>query len=77
MAENKSQLQGLHRMKFTGKSSEYFFIWLTNIFLITITLGVYSAWATVREHRYFYNHMELDGEKFDYHAQPLQILIGR
>lgn len=40
-------------------------------------MGVYSAWATVREHRYFYNHMELDGEKFDYHAQPLQILIGR
>lgn len=77
MADNNSQSQGLHRINFHGKSGEYFSLWLTNVFLITITLGIYSAWATVRERRYFYTNTELDGKRFDYHAKPLQILIGR
>jgi uncharacterized membrane protein YjgN (DUF898 family) len=45
--------------------------------LTALTLGIYSAWATVRRRRYFYGNTELDGDRFDYHAQPLQILKGR
>ncbi len=62
---------------FHGKSGEYFSIWLVNILLSIITLGVYSAWATVRNKRYFYGNLELDGDRFDYHARPVQILLGR
>lgn len=62
---------------FHGKSGEYFSIWLVNILLSVITLGIYSAWATVRNKRYFYGNLELDGDRFDYHARPVQILLGR
>lgn len=62
---------------FHGKSGEYFSIWLVNILLSVITLGIYSAWATVRNKRYFYGNLELDGDRFDYHARPMQILLGR
>ncbi len=77
MTSNTSQPLGLHRIKFHGKGGEYFAIWLVNALLTALTLGIYSAWATVRRRRYFYGNTELDGDRFDYHAQPLQILKGR
>ncbi|WP_440503841.1 YjgN family protein, partial [Serratia nevei] len=77
MTSNTSQPLGLHRIKFHGKGGEYFAIWLVNALLTIVTLGIYSAWATVRRRRYFYGNTELDGDRFDYHAQPLQILKGR
>lgn len=45
--------------------------------LTLLTLGIYSAWATVRTNRYFYANLKLDGEGFEYLAKPLQILKGR
>ncbi|MBC3380698.1 DUF898 family protein [Serratia fonticola] len=66
-----------HQIYFRGTGGEYFAIWLVNILLTVITLGIYSAWATVRRRRYFYGNTELNGDRFDYHAQPMQILKGR
>ena len=48
-----------------------------NILLTILTLGIYSAWAKVRRNRYFYGNTRLLGSGFDYHAKPMQILIGR
>ena len=62
---------------FTGSPSEYFGIWIVNVLLTIITLGIYSAWAKVRRQRYFYGNTSLAGASFDYHARPVQILIGR
>ncbi|WP_159593462.1 YjgN family protein [Chelativorans xinjiangense] len=62
---------------FTGTGREYFGIWIVNILLTIITLGIYSAWAKVRRQRYFYGNTRLAGHSFDYHARGLQILVGR
>lgn len=62
---------------FTGKASEYFGVWIVNLLLSIITLGVYSAWAKVRRKKYFYQHTFIDGVAFDYHASPIAILKGR
>lgn len=62
---------------FHGEGFEYFKIWIVNIFLTIITLGIYSAWALVRSKRYFYGNTEIMGARFEYHAKPLSILIGR
>lgn len=62
---------------FTGTAREYFGIWIVNILLTILTLGIYSAWAKVRRNRYFYGNTRLAGGSFDYHARPVQILIGR
>ncbi len=35
-------------LKFTGQQGEYFRIWIVNVCLSVITLGIYSAWAKVR-----------------------------
>ncbi len=65
------------RLSFTGSGSEYFGIWIVNILLTIVTLGIYSAWAKVRRNRYFYGNTVLLGRGFEYHARGGQILIGR
>ena len=62
---------------FTGTGSEYFRIWIVNLLLSILTFGIYSAWAKVRTKRYLYGHTEVAGGRFDYHANPVTILVGR
>jgi len=64
-------------MSFTGSGREYFRIWIVNVLLSIVTLGIYSAWAKVRRERYFLNNTLLDASAFEYHADPVNILKGR
>ena len=66
-----------HRLSFSGSGGEYFRIWIVNLLLTIVTLGIYGAWAKVRRLRYFYGNTTLAGSSFEYHAQPKQILKGR
>jgi len=65
------------RLTFTARGSEYFRIWIVNLLLTLVTVGVYSAWAKVRKARYFRQNTRLDGHAFDYHGRPVAILRGR
>lgn len=65
------------RFEFYGKGWEYFRIWIVNLLLTILTLGIYSAWAKVRRLQYFYRNTRLAGASFDYHGQPKAILKGR
>ena len=65
------------RISFTGSGSEYFRIWIVNLLLTIVTLGIYSAWAKVRRMRYFYDNTRLAGSSFEYHGDPISILKGR
>ncbi|MFL1407584.1 YjgN family protein [Marinobacter sp. M1N3S26] len=63
--------------RFHGTGKEYFGIWIVNILLTVVTLGIYSAWAKVRNNQYFYGNTELEGASFQYLASPIAILKGR
>jgi uncharacterized membrane protein YjgN (DUF898 family) len=65
------------RLQFHGKAGDYFRIWIVNVALSLITLGIYSAWATVRTRRYMYANTQLGGTPFEYLARPIPILKGR
>jgi uncharacterized membrane protein YjgN (DUF898 family) len=65
------------RINFSGRGSEFFGIWIVNVLLSILTLGIYSAWAKVRTLQYFYGHTQIDGHAFRYLATPMQILKGR
>ncbi|MDR0779271.1 MAG: DUF898 domain-containing protein, partial [Pseudomonadales bacterium] len=62
---------------FTGSAGEYFKIWIVNLLLSIVTLGIFSAWAKVRSKRYFYGNTTVAGHNFEYHGNPIRILIGR
>lgn len=66
-----------HPIEFTASGSEYFRIWIVNLALTIVTLGIYSAWAKVRTMKYFYRSTQVAGSVFDYHGSPLAILRGR
>jgi uncharacterized membrane protein YjgN (DUF898 family) len=63
-------------LEFRGSGREYFGIWIVNLVLTIITLGIYFPWARVRTRRYFYRNTLLDGHSFDYLADPKRLLIG-
>lgn len=63
--------------KFHGSGAEYFKIWIVNLVLSILTLGIYSAWAKVRNKQYFYGNTEFEGSTFSYLASPITILKGR
>jgi uncharacterized membrane protein YjgN (DUF898 family) len=66
-----------YRFRFTGKGGEYFSIWIVNLLLSILTLGIYSAWAKVRREQYFHRNTLLDDQPFDYTGNPRSILVGR
>jgi uncharacterized membrane protein YjgN (DUF898 family) len=62
--------------EFHGKAGEFFRIWIVNVVLTVLTLGIYAAWAKVRTRRYFYGNTLLDGKPFDFTGNPISILKG-
>jgi uncharacterized membrane protein YjgN (DUF898 family) len=73
----ETKLPREYRFQFTGSAREFFAIWIVNLLLTVLTLGIYSAWAKVRSNRYFYNNTWVDNSAFDYTAEPKKILLGR
>ena len=65
------------RVAFTGLVSDYYGIWLVNILLSILTIGIYSAWAKVRTQRFFLNNTSVFGSNFNYHATGMMLLKGR
>jgi uncharacterized membrane protein YjgN (DUF898 family) len=63
--------------RFTGSSAEFFRIWIVNLCLTVVTLGLYAPWAKVRTRRYFAGNLAVGDTRFDYDADPMRILIGR
>ena len=62
---------------FSGQGYEYFKIWIVNILLTAVTVGIYAPWAKVRDTQYFYGNTTLDGASFAFTADPVKMLIGR
>ena len=75
--ETNSESLTTHNFSFHGSAKEYFGIWIVNLILTVLTLGIYSAWAKVRTNRYLYGNTDLAGSRFEYHASPITILKGR
>lgn len=69
--------EGAVRIEFRGRAGEWFGVWIVNLLLSIVTIGIYSAWAKVRTKKYFYNSTYIAGRNFDYHATGGQILKGR
>ena len=75
--ESVTEVTTQERFQFHGEGGEFFRIWIVNLVLSIVTLGIYSAWAKGRTKRYFYGNTELAGDRFDYLASPIAILKGR
>jgi len=75
--EATAEPDGRLAVEFSGRGGEFFRIWIVNILLTILTLGIYSAWAKVRTKSYFYGNTRIAGSSFEYLAKPLTLLKGR
>jgi uncharacterized membrane protein YjgN (DUF898 family) len=77
-AEAGAQPARVHRLalRFNGSGSEYFRIWIVNLLLTLLTLGLYYPFAKVRRLRYFYGNTTLAGDEFQFHGNPWKMLRG-
>lgn len=74
---SQQEIHQTWRFGFKGNGTEYFKIWISNLFLTIITLSLYAPWAKVRRLRYFYGNTFLKNRKFDFTGVPSRILVGR
>ncbi len=65
------------KIEFIGSAGEYARLWYVNRILSLLTLGIYSAWAKVRQRQYLASHTLIDGVPLVYEGRPLPILYGR
>ena len=65
------------RIRFAGSGSEYFGIWIVNVLLSVVTVGVWTAWAKARRLRYFNGRTLVLGDPLEYHATGWTIFKGR
>jgi uncharacterized membrane protein YjgN (DUF898 family) len=55
------------RLVYDGRVGELFVLWLKVLLLGIITLGIYSRfWGRTRIRKYFWSHVSLLGERFEY-----------
>ena len=78
MTDNSTPVSRAHHLpiEFTGSGSEYFRIWVVNLLLMLVTLGIYYPWAKVRRLRYFHANTLVGGEPLGFHADPKKMLKG-
>ena len=65
-----------HPLEFTGSGGEYFRVWIVNVLLSIITLGIYTPWDRRRTAQYFYSHTLVAGSPLEFTAQQRKMVMG-
>ncbi|TDP71709.1 YjgN family protein [Roseateles toxinivorans] len=63
-------------IEFSGSGSEYFRIWIVNLLLTVVTLGLYLPFAKARRLSYFYANTLIDGQALAFHGNPWRMFRG-
>jgi uncharacterized membrane protein YjgN (DUF898 family) len=64
------------RFAYRARGDELFLIWIKNLFLTLVTLGVYFPWARAQFLRYTIGHLEVDGDPLAFHGEGGQMFRG-
>ena len=74
--EDSRRKQESIAVNFSGRTGEYFSIWLVNTALTLASVGLYMPWARVRTRRYFLGQIRLQESGLDYQANPRAMFFG-
>ncbi len=66
----------VRRLSLHANGGELFGIYIVNLFLTILTLGVYYFWAKTKVRRYLLSQVEFDGDRFEWHGTGKELLIG-
>ncbi len=66
----------VHRLLHDGRSGELFVIFLFNLALSILTLGIYRFWGRTRIRRYVWSQTSLLGEPLEYTGRGIELFLG-
>ena len=66
----------IHRLTHDGRSGELFLIFLINLALSILTLGIYRFWGRTRIRRYVWSQTSLLGEPLEYTGRGVELFLG-
>ncbi len=64
------------KLSFHGRGGSLFGIYVVNILLTLVTLGVYYFWGKAKVRRYLFSQTELDGDRFANHTTGGELFVG-
>jgi len=64
------------RLWFRGDGSTLFGIYIVNLLLTLLTVGIYYFWGKVKVRQYLYGQTEFEGDRCGYHGTGKELLIG-
>ena len=63
-------------LHYDGRLGELYSIFLTNVLLTILTLGIYQFWAVTRFRRYRWSRMAYGGQRFAYTGTGGELFVG-
>ena len=67
---------GPDKLIFDGRGGELFVVYLVNILLTMVTLGIYRFWAKTRIRQYVWSHLRYKGDAFEYTGTGMELFLG-
>ena len=66
----------IHRLIFHGHGGELFALFVRNLALTLVTLGLYSFWGKTKTRQYVWGQTDFAGDRFSYHGTGKELLVG-
>ena len=63
-------------LEYDGRIGELYGIFVVNLLLTIITIGIYRFWAITRWRRYFWSHMTFQDDRFEYTGRGGELFLG-
>jgi uncharacterized membrane protein YjgN (DUF898 family) len=73
---DQESMAGGGRLQHHGRGGELFIIFLVNVLLKIVTLGIYHFWAKTRVRRYLWSQTSVDGEHLEYSGTGLELFLA-
>ena len=75
-SENKKQGPEKQDFEYDGRTGQVYKIWILNILMTIITLGIYYFWGKTRMRKYLLGSFSLAGDHFEYHGTGGELFKG-
>lgn len=69
-------IAGRSKFVYDGRLGELYVIFIKNVLLSIITLGIYRFWGKTRVRRYLWSHTSLLGDRFEYTGTGKELFLG-
>lgn len=65
-----------YRLKFTGDGGVYFGVWMVNLLLMIVTIGLFTPFARRRTLKYFYANTQIAGSPLEFTGGLKRMFLG-